>query len=78
MAKRFITCAVTGAETTREKCPNLPISPAEIAGRGEAGVRRGRDGADLHVRRADGTPTQDKAIFADAIARIHEACPILV
>ena len=34
--KMMITCAVSGAETTREQNPNLPISPAEIADAAEA------------------------------------------
>jgi 3-keto-5-aminohexanoate cleavage enzyme len=78
MAKRFITCAVTGAETTRDKCPNLPITPAEIAAEAKRSFDAGAAILHLHVRRPDGTPTQDPAIFADAIARIRDVCPILI
>ncbi len=78
MAKLFITCAVTGAETTREQCPNLPISPAEIAAEAKRAFDAGASILHLHVRRPDGTPTQDRGIFAEAIARIQAACPILI
>ncbi|HPM76957.1 MAG TPA: 3-keto-5-aminohexanoate cleavage protein [bacterium] len=78
MAKLFITCAVTGAETTREQCPGLPITPAEIAAEAKRVYDAGASILHLHVRRDDGTPTQDKAVFAEAIERIADACPILV
>jgi 3-keto-5-aminohexanoate cleavage enzyme len=78
MAKRFITCAVTGAETTREKCPNLPITPAEIAAEAKRAYDAGATILHLHVRRPDGTPTQDRTVFAEAIALIQAACPILI
>lgn len=78
MNKRFITCAVTGAETTREKCPNLPHTPAEIAAEAKRAYEAGAAVLHLHVRRPDGTPTSDKAVFAEAIARIRDLCPILV
>jgi 3-keto-5-aminohexanoate cleavage enzyme len=78
MAKRFITCAVTGAETTRERCPALPITPAEIAAEAKRAYDAGATILHLHVRRPDGAPTQDKEVFAEAIALIQQACPILV
>jgi len=31
MYKIVITCAITGAEVTREDNPNLPVTPEEIA-----------------------------------------------
>ncbi len=78
MTKRFITCAVTGAETTRAKCPNLPITPAEIAAEAKRAFDAGATILHLHVRRPDGSPTQDEAVFAEAISRIRDACPILI
>lgn len=78
MAKRFITCALTGAETTREKCPGLPITAAELAAEAKRAYDAGATVLHLHVRHADGTPTNDKAVFAEAIAAIEDACPILI
>jgi len=78
MAKRFITCALTGAETTREKCPGLPITATELAAEAKRAFDAGATVLHLHVRRPDGTPTNDKAVFAEAIAAIRDACPILI
>lgn len=78
MAKIFITCALTGAETTREKCPNLPYTAAELAAEARRAYEAGATVLHLHVRRDDGTPTNDRAVFARAIAAIQDACPILI
>src|SRR5438132_7776726 len=74
----IITAAICGAETTREQTPYLPITPVEL---GEEAARCAQAGAaiiHLHVRRADGSPTQDKALFARAIAEIRERCDVIV
>jgi 3-keto-5-aminohexanoate cleavage enzyme len=78
MAKRMITCAITGAETTREKCPGLPHTAEEIAAEAKRAWEAGASILHLHVRAADGQPTQDKAIFAEVIAAIEAVCPILI
>jgi len=78
MAKLFITCAVTGAETTRAQCPALPHTPAEIAAEAKRAYDAGASILHLHVRKPDGTPTQDKAVFKEAIEKIQAACPILI
>ena len=78
MDKLIITVAGVGAETTREAQPNLPISAREI---GEDAARCREAGAalyHLHVRRPDGTPTQDGDVFAAAVAAIRERTDIIV
>jgi 3-keto-5-aminohexanoate cleavage enzyme len=76
--KLIITVAGVGAETTREAQPNLPIAAAEI---GEDAARCREAGASiyhLHVRRSDGAPTQDKDVFAAAIAEIRARTDIII
>ncbi len=78
MDKLIITVAGVGAETTREAQPNLPLSAQEI---GEDAARCREAGASmyhLHVRRPDGTPTQDKDVFAAGLAAIRERTDIIV
>ncbi len=78
MDKLIITVAGVGAETTREAQPSLPISAQEI---GEDAARCREAGASvyhLHVRRPDGTPTQDKDVFAAAVAAIRERTDIII
>ena len=73
-----ITAAICGAETTRAQTPYLPISPREL---GEEAARCAEAGASvihLHVRKPDGSPTQDRAIFDEAIREIRSRCDVLV
>jgi 3-keto-5-aminohexanoate cleavage enzyme len=78
MEKLIITVAGVGAETTREVQPNLPLTAVEI---GVDAARCREAGASiyhLHVRRPDGTPTQDRDAFAAAIEEIHSRTDIVV
>lgn len=78
MEKLIITVAGVGAETTREAQPNLPVTAREI---GEDAARCREAGASiyhLHVRRPDGSPTQDKDVFAAAIAEIRARTDIII
>jgi 3-keto-5-aminohexanoate cleavage enzyme len=78
MDKLIITVAGVGAETTREAQPSLPISAGEI---GEDAARCREAGAaiyHLHVRRPDGSPTQDKDVFAAALDEIRRRTDIIV
>jgi 3-keto-5-aminohexanoate cleavage enzyme len=77
-APAIITAAICGAETTREMTPHLPISAEEL---GEEAARCREAGAaviHLHVRREDGSPSQDKALFQKAIDAIRSRCDVLV
>jgi 3-keto-5-aminohexanoate cleavage enzyme len=73
-----ITAAMVGAETTREQTPYLPISAEEIAEDAarcrEAGVAM----VHLHVRTADGKPSQDAELFRAAIRAIRARCDVLI
>jgi 3-keto-5-aminohexanoate cleavage enzyme len=78
MDKLIITVAGVGAETTREAQPALPISAQEI---GEDAARCREAGAaiyHLHVRRPDGTPTQDRDAFAAAIEEIRRRTDVVI
>jgi 3-keto-5-aminohexanoate cleavage enzyme len=74
----IITAAICGAETTREMTPHLPITADEL---GEEAARCREAGAaviHLHVRAADGSPSQDKALFQKAIDAIRARCDVIV
>lgn len=71
----IITCAITGAETTRERQPNLPITPKQQAIAAAHAVQAGASIIHLHVRDDDGRPTQSLARFKESIAAIREAAP---
>ncbi len=76
--KIVITCACTGAETTKAQNPALPVTPEEIADAACEARRAGAAILHLHVRGADGRPTQDPAVFRKAIGLIRAKCDIVV
>ncbi|MCU4175671.1 3-keto-5-aminohexanoate cleavage protein [Carboxylicivirga sp. N1Y90] len=78
MKKMIITCAVCGAETTREHNPNLPLTPLEIADATFDAYKAGASIVHLHVRDENGGPTQDPEVFKEAIKLIRERCDIVV
>jgi 3-keto-5-aminohexanoate cleavage enzyme len=78
MEKLIITAALVGAEITKEQQPNLPVTPDEIAEEALRCYQAGASIIHLHVRRDDGTPTQDRARYQETIAKIKERCDVIV
>jgi 3-keto-5-aminohexanoate cleavage enzyme len=78
MDKLIITAALTGAEVTRAQQPALPVTPDEIAVAAEQCATAGAAIVHVHARRPDGTPTQDKAIYAEIIEKVHARCDVIV
>jgi len=78
MKKMIITCAVCGAETTREHNPNLPLTPLEIADATYDAYKAGASIVHLHVRDEAGGPTQDPEVFKQTIKLIRERCDIVI
>lgn len=74
----IITAAICGAETTRQQTPYLPITAEELGAEAARCAEAGATVIHLHVRKPDGAPTQDKALFAQAIAEIRKRCDIIV
>lgn len=75
MTPVILTCAITGAETTRERQPALPITPAEQAEAAAEAVKAGASIIHLHVREDDGKPSQRVERFKEAIDAIRAAAP---
>lgn len=78
MDKLIITAALTGAEVTRQQQPALPVTPDEIAIEAEECAAAGASIVHVHARYPDGTPTQDKAIYAEIIDKIRARCDVIV
>ena len=78
MHKIVITCAVTGAETTRKDNKNLPVTPEEIAQAAYDAYNAGASILHLHVRDENGLPTQDLKVFKETIEIIRRNCDIVV
>jgi len=71
----IITAAICGAETTREMTPAVPYTAEELAVEAERCFEKGARVIHLHVRKPDGTPTQDRDIFREAIDAISKRAP---
>lgn len=78
MSKLIITAAMVGAEVTRADQPNLPITPTEIAAAAVACREAGASIIHLHVRRDDGSATQDRERFRETIEAIRAKTDVIV
>jgi 3-keto-5-aminohexanoate cleavage enzyme len=76
--KLIICAALVGAELTRKETPYLPLTPVEIAQAAAEAREAGASIAHLHVRDAQGHPTQDTRVFEETIAEIRERCDIII
>ena len=74
----ILTAAICGAETTREQTPYLPITADELAAEAVRCAAAGAAVIHLHVRKDDGTPTQDRGLFDKAIRAIRARCDVVV
>lgn len=73
-----LTAAIVGAEVTREQTPYLPITAQEIADEAARCREAGAAIVHLHVRNPDGSPSQAKELFAEAIAAIRAKTDVIV
>jgi 3-keto-5-aminohexanoate cleavage enzyme len=76
--KLIISCAVLGAELTKERYPNLPTTPKELAKSSIEAVKAGASIIHLHVRDQNGNPSQDKNIFEEVTKLIKNECECII
>jgi 3-keto-5-aminohexanoate cleavage enzyme len=76
--KIVITCACTGAETSKDLQPALPITPEEVAQAAEECRAAGAAILHLHVRDEKGQPTQNVERFRQAIELVRRKTDIIV
>jgi len=73
--KVIISAALTGAITTREQCPAIPYTPAEIAQEAKRAYDAGAAIVHIHARNDDGTPSWEVATFQAIKDEIKKICP---
>ena len=78
MQKLIITVAVNGGITSRQKNPNVPYSPDEIAESVYACWNSGASIAHIHAREADGRPSYSALVYKEIIDKIRSKCNILI
>ncbi|HEX5037736.1 MAG TPA: 3-keto-5-aminohexanoate cleavage protein, partial [bacterium] len=67
MSKVILTAALVGAELTRRQTPHLPLTPVEIADAARLAVDAGASVVHVHVRDAEGKPTNAAARFQEVL-----------
>lgn len=78
MDKLIITCAISGAEVTKEHNPAVPYTVDEMVEAAESAYKAGASIIHLHARNDDGTPTQDKERYLEIYQAIKKRCPELI
>ncbi len=78
MRKVLITCAITGAETTRQHNPNLPLTPHEIADAAVDAREAGASILHLHVRDVEGNPTQSPEVYRQTMELVRAKTDIVI
>ncbi|HEY0189542.1 MAG TPA: 3-keto-5-aminohexanoate cleavage protein [Kofleriaceae bacterium] len=76
--KVILSCALTGAVTSKKHCPAIPYTPVEIAEEAKRAYDAGAAVVHVHARNDDGSPTWAKDRFAQIMAEIRARCPILI
>lgn len=71
--KTVITCAITGAVTSKEQTPYLPVTPEEIANSGLEAAEAGASVLHIHVRNPETSrPSMDVELYRDTVDRIKK------
>lgn len=78
MDKLIITCAISGAEVTKEHNPSVPYTAKEMVEAAYQAYLAGASIIHLHARYDDGTPTQDKDRYKEIYDAIKKKCPELI
>lgn len=77
-APLIINLAPTGMVPTRAMSPHVPLQPDEVVRDVSRCAALGASMFHLHARAADGTPTEDPAVYRDMISAIRAAAPQVV
>jgi 3-keto-5-aminohexanoate cleavage enzyme len=78
MTKLIITGAITGAETTKDMNPALPTTPEEQAASAYECWQAGCSVVHLHVRDAQGKPSQSLELFEKVSKLIRDRCDLIL
>src|SRR5499426_680613 len=76
--KVILSCALTGAVTTKKHCPAIPYTPVEIAEEARRAYDAGAAIVHIHARNDDGMPTWSKDTFTRIMEETKKRCPVLI
>jgi 3-keto-5-aminohexanoate cleavage enzyme len=78
MDKVIISCALTGAVTTKRHCPAIPYTPVELGEEAKRAHDAGASIVHVHARTDDGMPTWEVETFRKIKQEIEARCPVLI
>ena len=76
--KVIISCALTGAVTSKKHCPAIPYTPVEIAEEAKRAYDAGATIVHIHARTDQGAPSWDYGTFEAIQAEVKKRCPVLI
>lgn len=76
--KVILSCALTGAVTSKAHCPAIPYSPVEIAEEAKRAYDAGASIVHIHARDESGAPSWDPEVFAAIMEEVKQRCPVLI
>lgn len=76
--KILITVAPTGAETTKQDCPQLPTTLEELVQTAQECEAAGAAMIHVHIRDADHRPTLDQTRLRDTVQALRESTGLVV
>src|SRR6187200_3618608 len=74
----LVTVAPTGAETTKEACPQLPTTLEELVETARACEQAGAAMIHVHIRDGEHRPTLDPTRLRDTVVALRESTDLLV
>jgi 3-keto-5-aminohexanoate cleavage enzyme len=74
----LVTVAPTGAETTKEDCPQLPTTLEELVATARECEAAGAAMVHVHIRDADHRPTLDLGRLTETVAALRESTDLVV
>ena len=78
MEKLIITAAICGAEVTKAQNPGVPYTIEEMDREAKSAYEAGAAVIHVHVRKDDGTPTQDRERFRAVMDAIRKELPDVI
>ena len=78
MEKLIITAAICGAEVTKAQNPGVPYTIEEMVCEAKSAYEAGAAVIHVHVRKDDGTPTQDRERFRAVMDAIRKELPDVI
>jgi uncharacterized protein (DUF849 family) len=76
--KVILSCALTGAVTTKRHCPAIPYTPVEIADEAQRAYDAGAAIVHVHARTDEGLPSWEVGTFRRIKEEIQKRCPVLI